>query len=226
MKRDNQNKKILNTIFFDVGGTLLHVEWESVLKILQAPKTPADIHRVAKQALLEYAKRNAAGTARTYEYLACCLEAAGVSASDEQMTLVWQKHMERNLWRLPTHQAEETLQELLRRGFRLAVISNSEGKVKELLQETNLAHYFEIIVDSGVEGVAKPDKEIFLRACDRMKVKPEESIYIGDIFEIDVVGAHNAGMHAALLDPHGLYEDAASNNFWVLRALSEITGRI
>jgi HAD superfamily hydrolase (TIGR01549 family) len=226
MERNNPNKTILKTVFFDVGGTLLHVEWKRVLKILQSSKTPAEIQQVIKQALLAYAKKNAAGTSRTYEYLACCLETAGVFASDEQLAIVWQKHLERNLWRLTTHQAEETLQELLHRGFRLAVISNSEGKVKELLQETNLAQYFEIIVDSGVEGVAKPDKEIFRRACDRMKVKPEESLYVGDIFEIDVVGALSAGMYAALLDPHGLYEDTASKGFWVLRTLSEITERI
>jgi HAD superfamily hydrolase (TIGR01662 family) len=226
MKRDNLNKAMINTVFFDVGGTLLHVEWDRVLTILQSLKTPAEINQVAKQALLEYAKRTTAGTARVYEYLACCLEAARVSVSEEQLSLIWRQHLEKNLWRAPAPQVEETLQELLRQGFRIAVISNSEGKVKELLQETHLARYFEIIVDSGVEGVAKPDKEIFLRACGRMKVKPEESLYIGDVFEIDVVGAQSVGMHAALLDPHGLYEDSASNGFQVLRAISEITERI
>ena len=213
---------MINTIFFDVGGTLLFVEWARVFEILCLGVGPLD-ERLGR---LMYAKRTADGTARIYEYLACCLEAAGASVSDEQLAVLWQLHLEKNLWRVPAPEAEETLAKLLRRGFRLAVISNSEGKVRELLEETSLAQYFEIIVDSGIEGVSKPDKEIFLRACTRMQVNPAESLYVGDVFEIDVLGARNAGMRAALLDPHGLYREATSQGFLLLRSLPELTAQL
>jgi HAD superfamily hydrolase (TIGR01509 family) len=85
----------------------------------------------------------------------------------------------------------------------MAVISNADGRVEGLIRDAGLGEYFEFVLDSEVEGVEKPDPEIFLRACERMGVVPEESLYVGDLYPVDVLGAQNVGMRAVLLDPGG-----------------------
>jgi putative hydrolase of the HAD superfamily len=66
-------------------------------------------------------------------------------------------------------------------------------------------------VDSALEGVRKPDPEIFRRALARMGVSAERAIYAGDIPSVDVDGAHAAGMQAALIDPLDFYPDHTSS---------------
>jgi putative hydrolase of the HAD superfamily len=50
-------------------------------------------------------------------------------------------------------------------------------------------------------GVEKPDPRIFRMALERMGIEPEDAVYVGDVYEIDVVGARAAGMRAYLIDP-------------------------
>src|SRR5204862_36912 len=122
----------VTTIFFDVGGTLLYVDWYRVLEILGIlPHRVNQLTTKLKVGKEEYERRLTAGPVRPYEYLDSCLQAAGFTVSQEQLVNLWQKHLEKNLWRVVGFKVEETLQELLRKNFRLAVISNSEGKVKE-----------------------------------------------------------------------------------------------
>ncbi len=52
-------------------------------------------------------------------------------------------------------------------------------------------------------GVSKPDKGIFEIACQKMGVKAEECIYVGDTFGNDILGAYNAGMIPIWLWPLG-----------------------
>ena len=61
-----------------------------------------------------------------------------------------------------------------------------------------------MVVDSRLAGFEKPDPRIFLPALDALQVAPAEALYVGDLYEVDVVGARRAGMAAVLLDPAGL----------------------
>ena len=54
--------------------------------------------------------------------------------------------------------------------------------------------YFEIIIDSTVEGVSKPAPAIFELALERMKISPSEAAHVGDMYGADVMGARDAGM--------------------------------
>ena len=93
------------------------------------------------------------------------------------------------------------LDRLLEAGYRLAVISNADGRVEGLIEDAGIRDRFEFVMDSEMEGVEKPDPEIFLRACRRMGVDPAESLYVGDLYPVDVLGARKAGLQAVLLDP-------------------------
>ena len=98
---------------------------------------------------------------------------------------------------------------LLRIGqnFRIAVISNADGGIGRVLSRCGIADCFESVTDSGIVGVEKPHPKIFAAALEAMQVRPDESLYVGDVYSVDYVGARNAGMQAVLLDVAGAYRD-------------------
>lgn len=97
----------------------------------------------------------------------------------------------------PFPHMENVLQELKNRGLLLGMITNGFTEFQLLnIRALGIEKYMDTILVSEREGIKKPQTEIFLRALERLGVKPEESIYIGDHPENDVIGARNVGMHA------------------------------
>lgn len=91
--------------------------------------------------------------------------------------------------------------------YRLAVISNADGKVASVLGKCGIADCFESITDSGNVGCEKPAAAIFQAALQEMSAKPEESLYLGDVYSVDYLGATHAGLQAVLFDVAGAYRD-------------------
>ncbi len=91
------------------------------------------------------------------------------------------------------------------KNFRIAVISNADGGIERVLSRCGIADCFESITDSGIVGVEKPRAEIFEAALEAMQARANESLYLGDVYSVDYVGARNAGMQAVLLDVSGAY---------------------
>ena len=93
----------------------------------------------------------------------------------------------------------------MRRKYRLAIISNSDGNIASLFVRLGLADLFETITDSGQVGVQKPHPDIFHAALRSLDVRADESLYVGDVYSIDYLGAKSAGMQAVVFDPYGTY---------------------
>lgn len=93
-----------------------------------------------------------------------------------------------------------TLEELARRGLRMAVVSNWDSYLPTLLAALGLDRFFAVIAVSAIEEVGKPDPEIFHRACRRLEVEPSEALHVGDSISEDFEGARSAGLAALLLD--------------------------
>jgi putative hydrolase of the HAD superfamily len=91
--------------------------------------------------------------------------------------------------------------------YEVAVISNADGKIEDVLHRCGIARCFRTITDSGLVGYEKPHPEIFRQALNRMNAKPEESLYVGDVYSVDYLGATGAGMQAVLMDVAGAYRD-------------------
>jgi putative hydrolase of the HAD superfamily len=91
--------------------------------------------------------------------------------------------------------------------YEVAVISNADGKIEDVLHRCGIARCFRTITDSGLVGYEKPHPEIFRQALNRMNAKPEESLYVGDVYSVDYLGATGAGMQAVLMDVPGAYRD-------------------
>jgi len=97
--------------------------------------------------------------------------------------------------------------ERIRQDYEIAVISNADGKIDAVLRRCGIADCFENITDSGIVGREKPHPAIFEAALREMKADPAESLYVGDVYSVDYVGARNAGMQAVLFDVAGAYRD-------------------
>jgi putative hydrolase of the HAD superfamily len=95
--------------------------------------------------------------------------------------------------------------ERIRRQYAIAVISNADGKIDAVLQRCGICDCFACITDSGTVGHEKPHPAIFTAAMQKMKADPTESLYVGDVYSVDYVGARNAGMQAVLFDVAGAY---------------------
>lgn len=95
--------------------------------------------------------------------------------------------------------------ERIREQYAIAVISNADGKIDAVLQRCGICDCFACITDSGNVGLEKPHPAIFAAALREMKADPAESLYVGDVYSVDYVGARNAGMQAVLFDVAGAY---------------------
>ena len=98
------------------------------------------------------------------------------------------------------------LEELRTQGRRLGVVSNSssEARCRTILHETTILPFFEKVVSSGTEGVEKPDAEIFHRALARMRIRPEEAFYVGNLAFTDAEAAREAGLGSVWLNRNGI----------------------
>jgi HAD superfamily hydrolase (TIGR01549 family) len=101
-----------------------------------------------------------------------------------------------NVFRRPIAGMVELARELAGQGTRVAVVSNSEGALAELLAEIGIADAFEVIVDSGRLGIAKPDPRIFDHALAELGARDAEPVHVGDSWSADVQGALAAGWRA------------------------------
>jgi HAD superfamily hydrolase (TIGR01509 family) len=116
---------------------------------------------------------------------------------------LWSEHRVLNFWSLVVEGLVPALDRLRALGMPVAVVSNSEGKLEELFHTLGILSAFDLVIDSGVIGVEKPDPRIFRIALDRFGVPPARALHLGDTFGPDVLGARAAGLRVALVDPHG-----------------------
>jgi len=95
------------------------------------------------------------------------------------------------------------LDALRERGHRLAVVSNWDVSLHEVLERTGLARRFEAVVVSAEIGAAKPEPEPFRRALQALGTAPEEALHAGDRLDEDVAGARAAGVRPVLVSRDG-----------------------
>ena len=100
-----------------------------------------------------------------------------------------------------------TIVELKRRGMILGLISNVDSDMSEQLELLGLDGRLDVIMTSREADATKPSPEIFEAALDEAGVSASAAIYVGDQYEIDVVGARGAGIQPILLDRTDFHTD-------------------
>ncbi len=85
-------------------------------------------------------------------------------------------------------------------GLKLGVVSNGSTNTGDLLSQSGLLSFFDVVVASQEVGVQKPDPRIFAVALERLGVLPREALFVGDLYDVDILGALAAGLSAVLID--------------------------
>jgi putative hydrolase of the HAD superfamily len=209
---------MLETVFLDAGGVLVHPNWQRVSDTLQRhgvtifPQALARADLLAKKAFDTPEPPKVAGDAqRGWLYFNLLLEKAALArsaATDAAVVELGAYHREHNLWEHVPAEVKPSLERLRGAGLKLAVVSNANGTVERMFERLGLLPFFDRIFDSQVEGVEKPDPRFFRIALEGSGARAETTLHVGDLYHVDVTGARSAGLRAALIDPAGLYEGA------------------
>jgi len=201
-------------VLFDAGNTLVHLDYArlaaGVGEALGMPLAAADLEAAAGPAALAMEQQHLrTDRERGAAYLLELFARVGVPAerTEPLRAALLAMHERQHLWAANDARVGAALARLRAAGFRLGVVSNSDGRAAAALAACGLLEHFEVVIDSGEVGIEKPDPRIFALALDRMGVAPDDAIYVGDLYEVDVVGARAAGLDAVLLDPHGVHAD-------------------
>lgn len=215
----------IDTIFLDVGNTLISIDFEWVASELGARDVmcAADALRRAEAAARPSYSRKLfvegvpAGTDLFRAYLTSIVERVPGAARlppDRFEALVSDLRRVLRpdgrasvLWRSVMTGVPEALARLQARGLTLVVVSNSDGTVEQSLATAGLRQFLSMVVDSALAGYEKPDPRIFTHALTLTGAHPQRTLHVGDLYHADVAGARGAGVHGLLLDPYDDWTD-------------------
>ena len=208
----------LDTIFFDAGNTVLSMDFDRVAAVAadlglscsgsQLERAEAAA-RPALSAALAGGRSTEGGSAFRF-YLEAILAGLPADCSDghelEKMASALAERLfvpGRNdlLWNRRLPGRKEALERIRSLGYRMVVVSNSDGSMRRNVESIGLAQLFDALIDSSVVGFEKPDPRVFSVALQTVGADAECTVHVGDLYAADVVGARAAGVHAVLLDP-------------------------
>jgi putative hydrolase of the HAD superfamily len=209
---------MLSTVFLDAGGVLVFPNWTRISEALArrgVVVAPAALARAEPLARKQLDDRQTIGTTtdagRGWLFFDLILEHAGIQRSEATADALKELHVyhqANNLWEFIPDEVRPALTALRDRHLTLTVVSNSNGTLRAHLDRIGLSSYVTCIVDSCDVGVEKPDPRIFQIALERSGARRETTIHVGDMYQVDVVGARAAGLRAVLLDEMRLHDDA------------------
>jgi putative hydrolase of the HAD superfamily len=190
-------------VTLDVGQTLLELD-----AVMLARRLDERGHRVS----LESVEAALGPGFRTYDeevragasghpwkaLMRALLAAAGVdlAATGDLADWLFEEQLTQNLWRRPVRGMIELVRDLRALGVPVAVLSNSEGRLAELLEQLGHLNLFDAVVDSGRLGLEKPDPRVFAWTAGRLGLPMDRVIHVGDSRSADVDGALNSGLRA------------------------------
>jgi HAD superfamily hydrolase (TIGR01509 family) len=199
-------------IFFDVGNTLLFPNRDVILEPLRehaAEPSLALWHSIERRTKKQFDAEMEGGHADHgfwYLFYTNLLKEMDIDDNSLRDKLVEATRISAN-WGNIRPGTRESLDRIAKQ-YRIAVISNADGKISPLLECNGICDCFLTIVDSGIVGYEKPHPAIFEAALRAMNTSAEETLYVGDVHCVDYVGATRAGMQAILFDVCGAYRDS------------------
>jgi FMN phosphatase YigB (HAD superfamily) len=200
----------LQFVFFDVGNTLLFPNRARILAALPADRHPTleqwqALERRTKKEFDEGMVGGRVDHSFWWTFHTYLLEEFNLLEDGRRDVLIENTQKSAN-WDEILPGTREAI-ERIGGNYSTAVISNADGKIEEVLRRRGIADCFKSITDSGIVGQEKPHPAVLQAALRAMHAQPAQSLYVGDVYSVDYVGARNAGMQAILFDVAGAYRD-------------------
>jgi len=237
MSLDTIDVSRVEAVLFDVGGVFFipsHVVLRPLLVDLSVTAPDNATFRRAHYEGIRHLDADLEDDAFWTGYNTRYVESLGIAADDrprvaEAIHGVWLSGM--RLWTWIQDDAVAALARISKI-TRVGIVSNADGTVERDLGRFGVcqigegaATSVEVIVDSTVVGVSKPDPAIFRHALEPMDLRPEQCLYVGDSYRYDVVGATRAGLQAVLYDPYELHVGATHARARSLDHLADLLER-
>lgn len=105
-------------------------------------------------------------------------------------------------------EVRETLTNLKRAGYIMAVLSNRDRPFVDVLESHRILEFFDFSMAGGEVNSYKPETGLFEHALKRADVRAQEAIYVGDNYFADVIGSRRAGLTPVLFDPDEIFPEA------------------
>jgi putative hydrolase of the HAD superfamily len=209
----------VEAVLFDLGGTVLEIRHDAIAAMLArhgvAPSAGWEVagEREGRRRMEAQLRSGAARDVVWNAFFEGMIDAAGASpeVSARVLPLVGALHREEHLWARVLDGMDDALAELRARGYRVAAVSNSDGRASAVLADLGLGDRFEFVIDSHDVGVEKPSPAIFALACERLGLPAGRCAYVGDVMAFDVEGARAAGLVPVLFDAYGSYDHAPAD---------------
>ncbi len=220
-------------VSFDFGQTLAAMDTDMLARRLGEIDVAADATRLEAALPGAWTAYDAAVrsgvTGHPWKlFMATLLEAAGIAEPPRARAVdwLWDQQPLQNLWRRPVPGMIELCRDLRAAGVPHGVLSNSEGRLRELVEEMGWSADLPLIGDSGCLGMEKPDPRIFAWMADRLGTAPARIVHVGDSLGADVLGALRAGLHAVWFSMPALgsstVPDALPEGVHVARSAGEL----
>ncbi|MCK4668113.1 HAD-IA family hydrolase, partial [Candidatus Dependentiae bacterium] len=187
-------KRKIKAIFFDAGNTILFINFKVIKKILEENGIKTSLTDL-KESELKW-RTSLEENIEEFQhlkdkemlpfYFSLIIKAMSLDKDTEELVVseIIKRHKKKMLWSIFPSSVYKVIKELRKRDYLVGIISNSDGRLVNQLKSMKIWELFDTVVDSREVGVEKPDPEIFEIALNRLKVDPEEAIYIGDIYSI------------------------------------------
>jgi len=133
-------------------------------------------------------------------YATMIMQGAGIEISRDTALQLLAK-IQQHKWEFKIY--DDTLpilKELKKRGLTIGLVSNVVKDMEPTYTQLGIQPYLDFKVTSSEVGCDKPQPEIFMAALEKAQVKPEESIFVGDQYHLDIVGARGVGIKGLLID--------------------------
>lgn len=199
-------------VLFDCGGTLIHMDppkEKIVSDFLREEGINIGIDDVKlAYRIVDFGLKQSIESQRTAEmkedflinYNIRLFEALGLSLKGNQWARkLLKKFKKRKKW-IPFPDTFSALSCLKQEGFLLGVVANWHESLVDLLDKINVSQFFSLILSSVEVNEEKPNPRIVQYTMRKMHITPDETFYIGDEYEVDVIVARRAGVEPVLID--------------------------
>ena len=137
--------------------------------------------------------------------------------------VAYRRAREANLLLYPN--VNHTLVELMKRGVKIAVVSDAPSREAWMrIYYLNLHHHFDVVLTFDDTNVRKPSPIPFKMALSQLNIDAEEALMVGDWPERDVVGAKKLGIRTIFARYGDAFDTIDSGADWDINDVYEIVG--